>query len=251
MKESSQINKIIPIIAVFTILGLWHLTAMILGNDLRLPSPVSTLISGAQIIMSPRFYSILFSTFMRGILSLGLSAIMALLLGFLAGMYGRIKLFLAPMVSIIRSAPTMAIIFILFSTVGSGPMASVTICFLVIFPLFYANVVEGVENVDENLLTMARLYKVEKIDVIKGIYVPSIRSYFMAGLMASVGLNFKVMISAEVIGEVSNSIGKELYLANAMLDKPQVFAWSILLIIIVGAIHRVSEKIAEKYGLKR
>lgn len=236
MKISITKDKYIKCCSLIFLLIVWHVLALAVGSELKLPSPKATFISVYDIVNSHGFLSVILSTFIRGILSIILSLFLAITLGFLSGILKNFNYFLQPYITIIRSTPTMAVIFILLTTFSNGGIASIAICVLVSFPILYSNVLKGIQNVNQSFIQMAEIYQVKKVLILKDIYLPSIKNYVIAGLSATVGLNFKVMISAEVIGEVKNSMGKALYIANANLKKPEVFAWCIILILLVWII---------------
>ncbi|WP_105618597.1 ABC transporter permease [Vallitalea okinawensis] len=248
MKISITKDKYFKCCSIVFLLVTWHILALAVGSELKLPSPKATFISTYDIITSSGFLSVTISTFIRGIFSIILSLFLAVTLGFLAGIFKSFNYFLQPYITIIRSTPTMAVIFILLTTFSDGGIASVAICVLVSFPILYSNVLEGIQNVNQSLIQMADIYEVKKMLILKDIYLPSIKNYIIAGLSASVGLNFKVMISAEVIGEVKDSMGKALYLANANLKKPEVFAWCIILILLVWIIDNLWNYFLSRQG---
>lgn len=233
MMDSTTKDRILRVIALVSLILVWYAVALRVGNDLKLPSPKATFLSMLEILKEPEFIFRLLSTAYRGIISLIASLVLAILLGFVAGFNTYIELFMEPVIRIIRSSPTIALIFIFLTAFKSGITASIYICIFVVFPILYSNVLKGVQQVNHTYLEMAKIYDVPRKRIYKDIYLPSIGNFILAGITASIGLNFKVMIAAEVIGEVKNSMGKSIYLANINLDKPAVFAWCILLIIMV------------------
>ena len=55
---------------------------------------------------------------------------------------------------------------------------------------------------------------------------------FRAACSISLGLCWKSGVAAEVIGIPKNSIGENLYNAKIYLDTPDLFAWTIVIILI-------------------
>jgi NitT/TauT family transport system permease protein len=51
-------------------------------------------------------------------------------------------------------------------------------------------------------------------------------------LLQSLGLGLKVMIMAEYLAQTDNSIGKAISFARVNLAYDEIFAWTLLLIII-------------------
>lgn len=64
------------------------------------------------------------------------------------------------------------------------------------------------------------------------IYIPTIIPFFRAAFTTGLGMAWKAGVAAEVIGRPDFSIGKELNNAKIYLEMPNMFAWTIIVIII-------------------
>jgi NitT/TauT family transport system permease protein len=100
------------------------------------------------------------------------------------------------------------------------------------FPVIWTNIVAGINNTDKKLLEMARAYGVKKTLVIRRIYIPSIMPYFSAACVTCFGLGWKVSVAAEVLSHPKYSIGSNLYSAKVYLDSSELFAWTLVVIIL-------------------
>ncbi|WP_461206751.1 ABC transporter permease [Clostridium sp. DL1XJH146] len=232
MKTSIIKNKkLFSIYVLIVILILWQITALGVDKEILIPTPRATFGSLIKIIQSKNFIIIVFSTLKRTFISFFLSLFFALIFGTLSGLFKNLFHIIEPIISIIRSTPTMAIIILALIWLG-GERAPVLIGFIVVFPILYSSVYRGIVQTDEKLIQMAESYDVKKIVILKDIYIPSIKSYLLAGINAALGLCFKVMISAEVLGQPKYAMGTSLYMQKINLDMAGVFAWSIILIVI-------------------
>jgi NitT/TauT family transport system permease protein len=62
---------------------------------------------------------------------------------------------------------------------------------------------------------------------------PQLRPFILSGLQnAALGLAWKAGVTAEIIGIPSGSIGERLYEAKVYLDTPDLFAWTVVIVII-------------------
>ena len=68
--------------------------------------------------------------------------------------------------------------------------------------------------------------------VYSGIYVSQILPYFVSACRLSLGMCWKAGVAAEVIGVPKGSIGEKLYNAKIYLETPDLFAWTIVIIVI-------------------
>ena len=85
---------------------------------------------------------------------------------------------------------------------------------------------------DESLLEAAQVYQLTKVQKIQFIYIPALRTYFLAAVKTSLGLSFKAGIAAEILCTPKFSIGKEIYGAKIYLNTVDVFAWTAVVIIL-------------------
>ena len=106
------------------------------------------------------------------------------------------------------------------------------IAFLIVFPVIYANVLQGVRSTDPKLLEMAELYKVPWYRRFFYIELPSIRPYLLSACTISIGMAWKSGIAAEVIGVVTGSIGGALYQSKIYFETADLFAWTIIIVIL-------------------
>ena len=79
---------------------------------------------------------------------------------------------------------------------------------------------------------MADIYKVSEIKKIKYIYKVKVKAFLYSSIISISGLVFKAGIAAEVIGLPKNSIGNNLYNAKVYLDMPNLFAWTLAILLI-------------------
>jgi NitT/TauT family transport system permease protein len=127
--------------------------------------------------------------------------------------------------------PTIALILILLLTVGSA-MLPIVVSFLVVFPLCYQNMHTAVSEIDKKLILMAKVFKVPAARQISGIYLPAMLPYIFSSVIAGFGLNIKVVISAEVMGLPSMSIGYLILSAKQGFNFGLSFAWLVIAVVV-------------------
>lgn len=96
---------------------------------------------------------------------------------------------------------------------------------------------------------MVDVYKLEDNRLITGLkhcYIPLINTQIKTALLQSAGLGIKVLVMAEYLSQTKTSIGNSLYLAKVTLEFDQVFAWTILLILMAI----VLSILIERYSLR-
>ena len=109
---------------------------------------------------------------------------------------------------------------------------SMLISFLMVLPIIYEYTLNGLLSIDCGLLEMAYLSRMPVIKKLSRIYIPGLLSHLTAALSTGIGLAWKSGVAAEVIGISRNSIGNHLNQAKIYLETPELFAWTITIIII-------------------
>jgi len=177
------------------------------------------------------FLKAVFSTLRRSFISFFISFAVASVLATLAHYRKFVGNMLSPFIVLCRSMPTMALILILLLAVGSDMLPTV-VAFLVVFPLCYENMQAAIAETDRRLIRMAKVFRIPKWRQITGIYIPAMLPFVFSSIIAGFGLNIKVVISAEVMGLPSMSIGYVILSARQSLDFGVSFAWLIIAVIL-------------------
>ena len=113
---------------------------------------------------------------------------------------------------------------------------------LLCFPIFFANTLSGIQTVDRDLLELAAVFHVRRGRVVREIIVPSVLPDVYSAASVCLGFSWKSVVAAEVLSSPRYSVGFELYKTHIYLKTPELFAWTVTIIVI--------SLIVEK-GLKR
>lgn len=231
MTSSTTRNSLITILSILIMVLVWYLLALSLGKEYILPTPAATVKELLVIVSSKNFWPDVLATVSRGILGFLISLLMGMLLGLLAGFSKAVFWLLQPWVTVIRSTPVMSVIILAIIWFHSD-VVPMMVTLLMLFPIIYGNVVAGIRNVDTDLLEMARMYKVKSWRIVVELYLPSILPYLLAGASTAMGIAWKVIIAAEILSQPALAIGSRLMLAKINFATAQVFAWTVIAIII-------------------
>ena len=196
-----------------------------------IPTPINTLRMIGEEMRKEAFSKAILSTLERSFVSFIISFAAATVFAALANFIKPIGALLNPFIVLCRSMPTMALVLILLLAVGSN-MLPVAVAFLVVFPLCYENMKAAIAETDDKLIAMAKVFKMPKWRQITGIYIPSMLPFIFSSIIAGFGLNIKVVISAEVMGLPSMSIGYLILSARQGLNFGASFAWLVIAVIL-------------------
>ena len=113
------------------------------------------------------------------------------------------------------------------------------ISFLMVLPVLYANTLGGIRAADAQLLEMAQVFRIPAARRVRYVYLPQVLPYFRSACQAALGLCWKAGIAAEVIGMPDGSIGERLQQAKVYLNTPDLFAWTLVIVLVSLAFQRV------------
>jgi len=238
------------ILSFFIIVAVWWTLAETRFQQTGIiPTPVDTLRIIGEEMRKDSFFEAIFMTLGRSLYSFVISFVIGSALAILAHFKKFIGVMINPFIAICRSMPTMALVLILLLTVGSN-MLPIVVAFLIVFPLCYENMRAAIAETDGKLIKMAKVFKIPKWRQLTGIYIPSMLPFVFSSIIAGFGLNIKVVISAEVMGLPSMSIGHLILSARQGFDFGVSFAWlviAVLLSLICECILRMTRRLCMPY----
>ncbi len=125
----------------------------------------------------------------------------------------------------------MSIIILLLVWLKSG-VVPVMVCFMMCLPIVYTNTLEGFASIDDKLMEMAKVFKVNRRNIISKIVIPSLMPHIYSAIMLCIGFSWKAVVTAEVMSSPQFSVGYNLYTTKLYLNTDELFAWTIVVVII-------------------
>ena len=246
--STTKRDSLLTLISIISLIIIWKLISLIINSAIILPSPESTAVSLCNLVRTREFFLIILSSLQRGIIGFILAFILGTAVGFFAGFNKIFYKLLEPFLVIIRSTPVMSIILIalIWFRANNVPIFA---SFLMSFPIICTNVIEGIRNIDIRLIQMAKIYKIKKWRIIGEIYFPSLVPFLIAAVSTAFGIGWKVVIAAEVLSQPKYAIGTSLQLSKIYLNIDEVFAWTIIAILL-GYIFEKLIRLVEKSTVK-
>lgn len=216
----------------------WQLAYWAVDRELYLPAPFAVLQRLAGLIRLKAFWADTLWSVLRVAEGFLLALILAVLLGVASGLSRLVHALVSPVVTAIKAAPVMSFIMIALFWFSSGQVP-VFICFLMCFPIVWTPMVEGFRNVDGQLLEMSRVFRVRLWVRIRRLYIPSLLPFFTPACLNALGYGWKVGVAAEVLSHPARSIGSHMYEAKAYLDSTELFAWTVVVIVLSMGFERL------------
>ena len=119
---------------------------------------------------------------------------------------------------------------------------------LIVFPILYRSVVDGIRNIDKKLVDFHKVHQIHFRKQLKYFYIPSMFPFLKTGTINSLGLGFKVMITAEVLSQPERAIGTIFQIERAQLNTAAVIAWCVFMIAVSSLFEYLIQRFARLKG---
>lgn len=240
-----KIAKYILILAFW--LGVWELAALAVGQELFLPTPFSVMACGAELIMTSLFWKTIAVSVWRIFFGTFAAIVGGTLFAVITARSKVLYELFYPLLTIVKATPVASFITLVIIWMGAKKVP-VFICALMVFPIVWAAVSDGIKAIDKKHMELAKIFNFSKKKKMKLIYLPSIAPFFLSAFKTSIGLAWKAGVAAEVLAVSPNSIGKQLFNARTYYEIPELFAWTITVIVLSLIIEAVVTKIFTHIG---
>lgn len=218
-------------------LCVWQLTTLLADNKLLLAGPLDTARALCREISSPDFFRTVGSSLLRIFAGFCAAFLCGGVLGALSFRLHFAEALLSPLMHFCKAVPVAAFAVILLIWQGAGRL-SASVCFLVVLPIVYVNVLEGLSHTDKKLLEMAHVFRFSRKNIFFYIYRPAMAPFLEGCLKTALGMGLKAGIAGEVIGIPRWSIGGEIYLSKIYLDTAGIFAWTAVVLVLSFCLER-------------
>ena len=184
------------------------------------------------------------------------------LLGFAAGVTAGVLLAAAawrwqfvqamvrPMVGVLKSTPVASFIILALVWVKTEQLATL-ISFIMVLPLVYNNLCQGIAAADPKLLEMAKVFELSGWKTFHCCYLPADNPFFLSAVSSALGLAWKSGIAAEVLGRPLTAIGTKIYESKVYLETADLFAWTLVIILLSVALERLLLWVTDRVQKRR
>lgn len=249
-----KLNILFSALAILLMWAVWIIAYYSVGNRLIVPSFTETVSAFWRYLGNGTYWLAILNSLLRTLLAFILSFIPALACVALASVSRCVKIALKPIMTFIRTLPTMAVILLILKiTLGNKTLSPVIVTVLVLLPMIYSQVSASVAGIDEGLTEMADVYSVSKKDRLFKIYLPLVAPDILSQTGANISLGLKIMISAEVLASTANGLGGMMQLNNVAAEVANLAALTLTAVIlglIIDFVFSLLERITFKWSRK-
>ncbi len=245
-------KKCIKILLVLLFwLSIWQCIAMLIGKELLVPTPFQVICRFGQLAATFGFWYTALISLLR-ILSGYLAALFfGTIIASLTCFSSLADALCRPILSMVKATPVASFIILALLWLNNGIIPAF-ISFLMVLPLVWANVSQGIRQTNAKFLEVASMFRFGKVKTFRCVYVPSVMPYFISAATTGLGFAWKSGIAAEVLATPLVSIGTNLYESKIYLETVDLFVWTALVVVLsmileklliaaIGRIHRGGE----------
>ena len=222
---------------------LWAVAARMVDQPLLLPSPGSVISRLFELLPQGMFWKTLFGTLLRTVEAYTLGILAAVVLGALCCRFALADALISPALSAVRATPVTSFIVLALVWLSSSHVPVLT-GFLMTLPVVFSALTQAVRAIDPKLTEMAALYRFCRMGTLRHVVLPSVLPAFAQSCLASIGLCWKAVVAAEVIGVPKMAVGSRLYEAKIYLETDSLLAWTLMIVLLSVALENLLRKAA-------
>lgn len=243
---SQTIDRLLPLVGVLALFGIWWLIAVSgIVNPVLLPTPLATV---AMLIkttftgtMLPDFTATLLRTFEAFLMAAAIGVPLGVALGSSEKLYRSVEF----LIDFFRSTPASALIpmFILFF--GISDLSKVIIAAFSALLLILFNSAYGVINAKQSRILAAKVMGANRWQIFKDVLLLESLPQTFVGLRSGISIALVIVIVAEMFIGTEQGLGKRIIDAQQVLNVQDMYA-SILVTGILGYVLNMLFLLTEK-----
>lgn len=196
-----------------------------------LPPPSAIAKAAVELIASGELLMHLWQSLKRELIAF-VFALSAVPIGIAMGWSRRVHEQLDPIIEILRPIPPIAWIPLSILWLGIGNAQNQFIIFLGIFFPLLINTIQGVKNIEPNIVRAAQCLGASQWQILKRVVLPATLPQIFTGIRIGFGVGWMALVAAELVG-ASSGLGFLINDARSLL-RTEVVILGMLTIGLVG-----------------
>jgi len=238
MSSTLRILSIIALLVLWTTLSFFYPPTIVPGPSAVLKAMLGDITSGQA-------YFHLYKTLLRVVLGLVLTMVLGVAVGTIMGLSRKGEAFLDPWVLVGLTVPAIVYSIICLLFFGLNERAAVAAIGLAAFPTVAISVWQGIKGMDTQLVQMAAAFHLPRRAILWKVIFPQLIPHILAAMRYALGICWKICTTVELIG-MSSGVGYMLNYWFGLFSMTQVFAWTLLFLVVMFVIEYLLFKPVEK-----
>jgi NitT/TauT family transport system permease protein len=246
MERRRLIHPIMVAIALFSMLLIWWPLSLV-STRTFFPGPIIVFSEVWDIVVSGEFIKPMCKTILRILFGFTSSMLISVIVGWLISTGGRTESFLKTYISVGLTVPALAWSIIAVMWLGLNDFAAIFAIIVLTVPMITQNIVQGIKNVDKQLLEMAEIFRINRPVILRSIVLPQLLPYILSASRYGIGLAWKTVVIVEMLG-LSDGAGYMIAHSFSSFSMKRVLAWTVLftltmLLIEYGILERIENRL--------
>ena len=231
-----KIEKIlVPLIFWFVIF--WGLS-LIVNNPILFPSPYAVLVKMSEKLISYSFWLLFFKTGLKIVFALILSQSLGVIFAYLSYRSSFMRGISDSFMAFVKTSPVAVLTIILLVWLPAS-LISIFLVILVVLPQTYLSLLSSLDNIDRDVREMLDIFRVGSKNRLKYVYGRLMFQTLLSSFSFVWGFAWKSGISGEIISQARQSFGNLFYQAKIYLEIDELFAYSILLVLLTFLLEKL------------
>jgi NitT/TauT family transport system permease protein len=209
------------------------------------PGPVPVFQAMMENIVSGKAYLHLSRTLLRVGFGLILTMVLGVGVGTLMGLSRKAELFLDSWVLVGLTIPAIVNSIVCLMWFGLTEIAAIVAIGTAAFPAVSISFWQGIKGIDTQLVSMGQAFHLNRTAIVRKIIFPQLLPHILASMRYALGICWKICTTVELIG-MSSGVGYQLNYWFGLFSTTQVFAWTLLFLLVMFAIEYLLFKPVEK-----
>ncbi len=248
---ASAALAVLPIAALLLV---WEVLSRSGILDPRLFPPPSRVVQTA-VRLSSILLPFLYLSARRALIGFSLGAVTGITVGILLGLIGMLQWFSRPLISMMLPVPMLAWTPVFLLALGRGDTTVIAVILAdTLFPVLY-NTMAGVRGISRPHVWAIQSMGGNTWDVIRLAWIPGMLPHVMTGLRLAMGLAWRALVVAEMLG-ADSGVGYMIFAARQYMATAQMFVGIAVIglggflseTVVLGGLER---RTVERWGLMR
>jgi NitT/TauT family transport system permease protein len=199
---------------------------------------------GENLASGEAFYH-LYKTLVRVGFGMILTMVLGIVVGTLMGLSRTAEVFLESWTLVGLTVPAIVYSIICLLWFGLNDRAAIIAIGTAAFPAVSISIWQGIKGIDYQLVSMGQAFQLKKMALIRKIIFPQLLPHILASMRYALGICWKICTTVELMG-MSSGVGYQLNYFFGVFSMRQVFAWTLLFLLVMFAIEYLLFKPVEK-----
>lgn len=224
-------NVLYACIVIALVVSVWLIAAAAVGSALVLPGISDTAVALVELVRNKTFWTALGGTLLRAAIAYTASVALFFALFYFCTAFKGFRRVAEPIISALRTLPTMAVALIFAIWVG-GYAAPIILGVFVIVPQLYSAVSARNATVEKELQEICRLLGASRTATFKSVYLPHAAAAFPESFAAALSFCIKIVIAAEILMQTASSLGMLMKLSQVYFETAELIAMTVMAVIV-------------------